>query len=441
MFERLGKAGLTLKPSKRVRYLGYIISENGVETDPEKTECLRNWPIPDCIQDLRKFLGFSGYYRKFVRNYSKTARPLTDLLKGDPTKKKRRLPYKPPNWKWGTEQQEAFEGIIKALSEAPVLAFADYTKSFVLHTDASAMGLGAVLYQKQLGELKAIAYASRGLSKSECNYPAHKLEFLALKWAVCDKFHDYFYGGHFEAVTDNNPLTYVLSSAKLDATAHRWLAALGAYNFSISYRSGRQNTDADALSRIPRHVSAEQVSLVCNTQHCQAPYVEALYLGQHVEDVIPDFDSSFSGVEPVDLVSLQKKDKVISRIVTCLLTRNRPSQRQCRKESKEFRQLVREWDRLQLVSGRLCRLIDIDGNQVEQVILPNVCRKEVLVSLHDRMGHLGRERTLDLVRSRFYWPGMRTDVEKKIANCGRCLRFKKKRDTAPLVSIHTSQPL
>ena len=121
----------------------------------------------------------------------------------------------------------------------------------MLNTDASGDGLGAVLYQEHDGKEHVIAYASRGLRASECNYPAHKLEFLALKWAVCDKFNDYLYGRKFTVRTDNNPLTYVLTTAKLDATGHRWLAALSGYNFSLVYRAGRKNQDADALSRLP----------------------------------------------------------------------------------------------------------------------------------------------------------------------------------------------
>ena len=119
---------------------------------------------------------------------------------------------------WGPEQQAAFEELIRLVTTAPVLAFADYTKPYVLHTDASRDGLGAVLYQKQDGIERVIAYASRGLSNAERNYPAHKLEFLALKWAVCEILHDYLYGSEFTARTDNNPLTYVLTSAKLKAT-------------------------------------------------------------------------------------------------------------------------------------------------------------------------------------------------------------------------------
>ena len=132
-----------------------------------------------------------------------------------------------------------------------MLAYTDYSKPFLLNIDASGDGLGAVLYQEYNGIGHVIAYASRGLRASECNYPAHKLEFLALKWAVCDKFSDYLYGSKFTVRTDNNPLTYVLTTAKLDATGHRWLAALSSYNFSLVYRAGRINNDADALSRLP----------------------------------------------------------------------------------------------------------------------------------------------------------------------------------------------
>lgn len=121
----------------------------------------------------------------------------------------------------------------------------------MLHTDASTRGLGAVLYQEQEGRLCIIAYASRGLSRSKSWYPAHKLEFLALKWSVCEKFCDYLYGNHFTVVTDSNPLTYILTTAKLDATSYRWLAALSTFSFKLVYRLGKQSADADGLSRRP----------------------------------------------------------------------------------------------------------------------------------------------------------------------------------------------
>lgn len=130
-----------------------------------------------------------------------------------------------------------------------MLGFADPKLPYILHTDASTIGLGAALYQLQDGQLRTIAFASKKLSKSEMRYPAHKLEFLALKWAVTEKFSDYLYGTTFTVVTDSNPLTYILTSAKLDATSYRWLSALSTFSFQLQYRAGKQNVDADALSR------------------------------------------------------------------------------------------------------------------------------------------------------------------------------------------------
>ena len=143
-------------------------------------------------------------------------------------------------------------------SKAQILAYADYTKPFRVYTDASEIGLGAVISQKQEGREPVIAYASQSLNKAERRYDAHKLEFLALKWAVMERFHEYLYSGEFEVFTDNNPLTYILTSAKLDATGQRWVTALSIYNFQIYYRSGKTNANADALSRIPWDVSEIQ---------------------------------------------------------------------------------------------------------------------------------------------------------------------------------------
>ena len=125
---------------------------------------------------------------------------------------------------------------------------------FKLHTDACNLGLGAVLYQTdEDGIDRVIAYASRTLSKSERNYPAYKLEYLAMKWAITDKFHEYLYGGNFDIYTDNNPLTYILTSAKLDAVGQCWVAALANYNLQLYYKTGKSNVGADALSQIPWH--------------------------------------------------------------------------------------------------------------------------------------------------------------------------------------------
>ena len=153
---------------------------------------------------------------------------------------------------WTAKCQQAFEHLKQLSSQTPILAYANNTKPFKLHMDASENGLAAVIYQKQDdGTDYVIAYASWTLSKSERNYDAHKLEFLALKWSVMERFHEYLYGGHFEVYMDNNPLTYILTTAKLDTTGQRWVASLANYNFKIFSRSRRLNVEVDALSQIP----------------------------------------------------------------------------------------------------------------------------------------------------------------------------------------------
>ena len=147
--------------------------------------------------------------------------------------------------------QQAFDDLKTLCTKAPILAYADFAKPFKLHTNTCGTGLGAVLYQtREDGTEAVIAYASRNLNKAESHYPAHKLEFLALKWAVVEKFHEYLYGSTFNIYTDNNLLTYMLTTAKLDAASHHWVASLANYNFRLHYRAGKANINADALSRV-----------------------------------------------------------------------------------------------------------------------------------------------------------------------------------------------
>ena len=185
---------------------------------------------------MRQFLGFTGYYCRFVKGFAAIARPLNDLLVGHETNSKasnmRKTPKKKAPFEWNKEQQQSFETLIDKLTSPPVLAYANCRLLFSVHTDASLCGLGAVLYQKQDSKDRVVAYASRSLKPSEKNYPARKLEFLALKWAISEKFRDYLYGSKFEVLTDNNPLTYVLTTAKLDATGQRWVASLCDYDLS-----------------------------------------------------------------------------------------------------------------------------------------------------------------------------------------------------------------
>ena len=218
VFKKLSKAGLKLKPSKceffksEITYLGHIVSNERIATDPKKIKVIQLWPRPETVTQVRKFTGLTNYYRKFIHNYAKVAKPLHQLVSGENAK------LKCTSVTWMVECEESFKKLKVLCSDTPVLAYPNYTEKFKLYTDASESGLRAVLTQMQNdGKERPIAYASRTLSKSERNYDAHKLEFLALKWSVTDHFHEYVYGGTFDVYTDNNPLTYILTTAKLDA--------------------------------------------------------------------------------------------------------------------------------------------------------------------------------------------------------------------------------
>ena len=214
---------------QELTYLGHVVSKDGIQTNPKKVEAICKWPIPTNVTEMRSFLGFTNYYGWFLRKYAQVAKSLYKLILGENVSRK----CNPIQW--DLECQTAFDQLKELCTITPILAYADFTKPFKLHTDASVLGLDAVLYQVHKGIEKVISYASRSLTQSETKYPVQKLEFLHLKWAITEQFHEYLYGNTFDIYTDNNPLTYVLTTAKLDAMGQRWVASLANYNFHLHY--------------------------------------------------------------------------------------------------------------------------------------------------------------------------------------------------------------
>ncbi len=428
------------------------MSERGIESDPSKLEAVKNWPKVTNIKELRRFLGFTSYHRKYVKDYAKIVKPLNDLLIGHQTNKVKgkkgvKSKSKPTPWSWGDAEQRAFDTVVDKLTSPPVLAYADYSLPFSVHIDASGDGLGAILYQQQDGVDRVIAYASRGLRNTERRYPAHKREFLALKWAVTDKFHDYLYGSKFVVHTDNNPLTYVLGKAKLDATGHRWIAALANYDFSLVYRSGKSNVAADALSRITpvkQELFNEAVKAICDVcliRQADCPSVECVLLSQTV-DVSVTSNQEPVAFSDVDWIQEQQSDPAISRVIELLCRGHKPTRRQASHESVEVQKMLREWGHLVIKDGIMYRKSSVFSEPIQQLVLPTIYRDVALSGLHDDVGHQGRDRTLYLVKRRFYWPGVDKDVERKVASCENCiLRKTKSKVAAELVNITTTQPM
>ena len=306
--------------------------------------------------------------------------------------------------------------------------------------------MGAVLYQKQDGRDRVISYASRRLSPSERNYPVHKLEFLALKWAVTDKFHDYLYGNQFTAYTNNNPLTYVLTTAKLDAMGHRWVAALSQYNFDIVYRTGTSNRDADALSHIrwPQNLKEVVPQTVVQAMCQYATSDESLVESVAIDDVLPDQWDSSPLDQSVDWQKEQADDPVLSQIISCVVNGipwpSGPGR------SQECKTLVKEKSRLRMRNNLLYRVRCVgDGDSPEmqqQLVIPSTARQCILEQVHDKAGHMGQDRTMALLRPRCFWPGMASDVRKHVRECARCVRRKHPvNQVAPLQNVFTTQPM
>lgn len=440
---RLQQEGLKAKLAKcaffqrEVRYLGHVISDQGVATDPSKVEVVANWQPPTTITELRSFLGFASYYRRFVEGFAKLAAPLHRLVaEWGGTKSKKRSGHGEV-LNWSEECHHSFEALKTRLTTAPVLAYADFSLPFILEVDASHGGLGAVLSQEQGGKVRPIAYASRGLRPPErnmANYSSMKLEFLALKWAMTEKFREYLLGQKCVVYTDNNPLSH-LSSAKLGAREQRWVAQLAAFDFDITYRSGRVNTNADALSRQRPPDAPDMEAMLPGTSLPeplqQALQVQRSHATQAVIVALPHH-------APADLRALQQADPVIREVLTFWTQKRRPNHEERKQLSPPVLALLRHWDRLVEEDG-LCyrQVFRPDGAKpLLQLLLPAALKDEVLTEVHQRHGHQGIERTLEMVRQRCYWPGMSSDVTHWCQTCERCQVAKTTQPTVPSFMGH-----
>ncbi|RVW97716.1 Transposon Ty3-G Gag-Pol polyprotein [Vitis vinifera] len=337
-----------------IEYLGHVISSGGVYTDPQKVAAVRDWPTPITLKQLRGFLGLTGYYRRFVKDYGKIAKPLTDLLKKDA-------------FHWTEGSNQAFMALKQAMITAPVLALPNFSKEFIIKTDASGQGIGAVLMQ----EGHPIAYISKALSDRFQTLSTYEKEMLAILMAI-KKWESYLVDRHFVIKTNHQSLKYLLEQRVTTPTQQAWVAKLMQYDYEIRYKQGKENVAADALFRIQPAELFVLSTTILNTQ---------LY----------DLIKESWGADP----ELQKIIKA--------------------KEADPSAYPKYSWRGEEL--RRKGKLVVGVNEQL---------RREILNSFHDSPtgGHSGVYVTTKRISAVIYWKGLRKFVREYVRNCFVCQRFK-----------------
>ena len=469
VFQRLLDANLKLKPTKcsffqkTVKFLGHIVSEEGVTTDPEKISAVKNWPAPRNAKEMRSFLGLCSYYRKFVKGFAQIARPLHKICE------------KGAKFVWDLTCEEAFTVLKEALTTAPVLSYPNPDKPFILDTDASDKALGAVLSQQIGGTEKVIAYMSKSLNKHEQSYCVTRKELLAVVTALRN-FHTYLYGQNVLLRTDNAAVSWMYNLKHPTGQVARWLQELCLYNLTVTHRSGLKHRNADALSRIPCKACQRQENVDCNSDDeyeeprykikfqdfsggintetelntdCDIPQVKVITRGQarQESDTFKPTFGLLEGWEPADIRQLQLEDPSIGPI---LLAREesleRPLWNKISHSSSHQKCLWRQWDRLKIHGGMLYRTWHNEETDEEilHLIIPKCRTDEVLKYLHDSPsgGHLGVDKTLEKVKQSFYWPGMKEFVQKYCKECDKCTARKTPKESpAPMGIYIVGEPM
>jgi transposase InsO family protein len=410
VFDRFEKNGLKLKPSKctflkkSVKYLGHIVSSEGVSPDPSKISAVDSWPTPKTVKDLRSFLGLASYYRRFVKDFSDLAAPLHQLTST-------LVPFE-----WLDIHDKAFGDLKTRLVTAPVLAFPDFRKQFRLDTDASGVGVGAILTQVIDGRERVIAYASRTLNKQEKHYPITEKECLALVFGV-KVFRPYLYGRSFSILSDHDPLCYLRKNKDLSGRLMRWLLKLEQYTYTVIHRPGKKHGNADALSRQPEPA----------TGNCEIippdPVLALVGAGSPLE-------SGFSNLDR--FIECQHEDKHIFAIFRNLkfgtpITMDRVG-------------LLRHFD---LNRDSYCvRNEMVYFNSL--LIVPPKLVSFVLSMCHDDSlsGHPGVKKTSALIKDRFFWHEMSKDITNYVTSCDSCQRRKRNYNKvySPLSSMTAERP-
>ncbi len=435
VLSRLDQAGLKLKPSKcklyqqEVKFLGHVVSGKGVKCDPDKLNAVVHWPRCKTRTDVRAFLGFTGYYRKYVQNYAEIASPLTALTSKNKV------------FEWTPVCEESFKNLKEALIQPPVLSYpiSDIDAIFVLDADASLYSIGAVLSQVQDGKEKPLAYASRKLNLAQQRLCVTYRELLALVYFV-RFFKHYLIGRRFIARVDHGSLRWLYNFKDNAGILGRWISQLAAYDMEIVHRKGSAHSNADGLSR-----RSEPLKKRCERTDCEECKLHPQ--GGHVIDQIDDHEIECEmKVAPIEIQNqtsnwmdtysneelkiMQDEDLDVKTVKNLVESGEKPTKVQLERYSASIRGLCAMWNHLEIKNEVLYLKWTpkyAPTELVYQLVAPLSLRRKILHHLHNQKvggGHLGITKTLEKIRSRFYWSGCKSDVTKWLEECPTCARVK-----------------
>jgi transposase InsO family protein len=474
ILQKLIEAGLKLKPSKchffreKLVFLGHMVTKDGVTTDPAKLEALSEWPPPKNIKDVRAFLGFCSYYRRYVKNFAEISEPIAYLTR------------KEHKFMWTKEADQAFQNLKQALMNAPILAYPQDEGLFVLDTDASEFGIGAVLSQIQTsditqfprktlsdlekkfnGEEKVISFGSRILTKEERNYCVTRKELLAIVYFLRSYRH-YLLGRKFIIRTDHHALQWIFKLKDPTGQTARWQERLTDYDFEIIHRPGLKHGNADGMSRRPWHCSSTEPSQPpcgpcrkCQKQDSQPQETLAAIQTRQTKKLNASncqkqnaekscTESWLQSYSNEDLQFKQQSDPDLAPVISWKEeSAERPDHTSVVSASPAMRNLWLQWDSIKLHNGLLKKEGLQDGKL--RLVVPSCLQLEVMKSLHENLmsGHLGYKRTYQKLSTRFYWHKMKEAVYDFITCCETCQKNKKtkRRPRPPMFHLPVGAPM
>lgn len=424
VFETLEKANVKIQLDKceflktEVEFLGFIVSAEGIKTNPKKVEAIANFPPPRTLKDLRSFLGMSGYYRRFIRDYAKLAKPLTSLLRGEDGRVSKNSSRK-TLISLNRNAMEAFNKLKNSLiSEDVILSHPNFEKGFELTTDASDYAIGAVLSQNG----KPVSFLSRTLNKTEESYATNEKEMLAIIWSL-KSLRNFLYGSRkIKIYTDHQPLTYALSNKNTNSKLKRWKSILEEYNYELQYKPGKANVVADSLSRPPK---LSEINSMTPTEHSDE---------SSSHNLIPSVETPINAFRTQLILKIGDEQSYQINNPFDNYTRHTFIQRHYTEQ--DLINIFKRYLNPNTINGLLCdertmgRIQEIYPHHfnsykirytqkfVEDI--PNEVEQEEKIILTHRRAHRNAEENRLQILENFYFPRMSAKIKKLVNQCSIC---------------------